>query len=577
MVLFVLAYLGGVLTILSPCILPILPFTFARADQPFRKNGLPLLLSMAVTFAAVASLAVTGGAWLVRANQYGRIAALVIFALLGLTLLWEGLAERLSRPFVQLGSRLTRTASSDGGGGISKSLLLGVATGLLWAPCAGPILGLILTGSALQGANVHTSLLLLAYAVGAVTSLAAALLLGERVFAAMKRSLGTEAWIRRILGVLVLVGVAAVALGLDRGILTKLSYASTSSVEQKLLDRFHPRAQSVSQTQSGQQASLINLPATALSGATDWINSPPLTLDQLKGKVVLIDFWTYSCINCLRTLPYIEAWQAKYKDSGLVVIGVHTPEFPFERDLSNVQKAVRDLGVKYPVALDNNYAIWTAFNNEYWPAHYFIDVNGKVRHEHFGEGEYDKSEEWIQQLLRERNGGEALPGGIVSVHAGGAEAAPDMHDVNSPETYIGYERAEHFASPGGIKQDAAHLYRLPGHLGLDEWGLAGKWIDHDQTAVLASPRGQIAFCFHARDLHLVLGPTADGKPVRYRVTIDGHAPGENHGVDTDSQGNGTVTEHRLYQLIRQKDAVENHVFKIEFLDPGVQAFAFTFG
>jgi cytochrome c biogenesis protein CcdA/thiol-disulfide isomerase/thioredoxin len=577
MVLFVLAYLGGVLTILSPCILPILPFTFARADQPFRKSGLPLLLSMAITFAAVASLAVTGGAWLVRANQYGRIAALVIFALLGVSLLWAGFAERLSRPFVRMGSRLTQTASAGSESAVAKSLLLGVATGLLWAPCAGPILGLILTGAALQGASAHTSLLLLTYAVGAVTSLAVALLMGERVFAAMKRSLGAEVWIRRILGIAVLAGVAVVALGLDRGILTRLSYASTSGVEQRLVDRLHPKVQTAGRTQAGPDAALISLPSSAFSGATAWINSPPLTLDQLRGKVVLVDFWTYSCINCLRTLPYIEAWQAKYKDSGLVVIGVHTPEFPFEKDLANVRKALRDLGVSYPVALDNNYAIWTAFNNEYWPAHYFIDVNGKVRHEHFGEGQYDQSEQWIQRLLKEREGEQSLPGGTVSVNAQGAEASPDMGDVKSPETYIGYERAQHFASPGGIKQDAAHIYTLPAHLGLDEWGLAGKWIDDDQTAVLASSRGQIAFCFHARDLHLVLGPTAEGKPVQFRITIDGQAPGENHGADTDSLGNGIVTEHRLYQLVRQKGAIENHVFRIEFLEPGVQAFAFTFG
>jgi cytochrome c biogenesis protein CcdA len=241
MVLFVLAFLGGVLTILSPCILPILPFTFARADQPFRKSGLPLLLSMAVTFSAVASLAVVGGSWLVRANQFGRIASLVVFAILGLSLLWPAFAERLSRPFVQLGSRLTNSASSDSRGGVVQSLLLGVATGLLWAPCAGPILGLILAGAALQGPSAHTTLLLLAYALGSIASLAVALLAGGRVFAAMKRSLGAEEWIRRVLGIAVLAGVIMVALGLDRGILTRLSLGSTSTVEQSLLDRFHPK------------------------------------------------------------------------------------------------------------------------------------------------------------------------------------------------------------------------------------------------------------------------------------------------------------------------------------------------
>ncbi|MBB5326488.1 cytochrome c biogenesis protein DipZ [Tunturiibacter gelidoferens] len=582
MVLFVLAFLGGVLTILSPCILPILPFTFARADQPFRKSGLPLLLSMAVTFAAVASLAVVGGSWLVRANQYGRIAALIVFAILGLSLLWPAFAERLSRPFVQLGNRLTNSASSDSRGGVLQSLLLGVATGLLWAPCAGPILGLILAGAALQGASAHTTLLLFTYAVGSISSLAVALLAGGRVFEAMKRSLGAEEWIRRILGVAVLAGVFLVAFGLDRGLLTRLSLSSTSGVEQSLLDRFHPRstdkpADQMTMTSNSTGGSTQVSVLAGLSGATDWINSPPLTADQLKGKVVLIDFWTYSCINCLRTLPYVRAWADKYKDSGLVVIGVHTPEFPFEKDLSNVQKAVHDFGITYPVAMDNNNKIWNAFSNQYWPAHYFIDANGKVRFHHFGEGNYDESERWIQDLLKERNAQQALPAGIVNVQAHGAEAAPDMDDVRSPETYVGYQRTQHFASPGGLNQDGPKLYSIPPQLELNQWALAGKWIDQGQIAVLASARGKIAFRFHARDLHLVLGPSVDGKPVRFRVTIDGKAPGENHGVDTNDNGDGIVTENRLYQLVRQKGAITDHTFTIEFLNPGVQAFAFTFG
>ncbi|HEY4046497.1 MAG TPA: cytochrome c biogenesis protein DipZ [Acidobacteriaceae bacterium] len=577
--MFVLAYLGGILTILSPCILPILPFTFARADQPFRKTGLPLLLSMAATFAAVASIAVAGGSWLVRANQYGRMAALVVFALLGLSLLWPALAERLSRPFVRLGNRLTQTAS-DGSSSVWQSLLLGVATGLLWAPCAGPILGLILTGAALQGASAHTSLLLLIYAAGAATSLAVALLAGGRVFAALKRSLSAEEWIRRILGVAVLIGVIAVALGLDRGILTRVSLASTSGVEQKLLNRLHPKVmripdQTLTITDTGSTLT-EGSPLSSLTSATAWINSQPLTVDQLKEKVVLIDFWTYSCINCLRALPYVRAWAEKYKDSGLVVIGIHTPEFPFEKDLSNVQKAVRDLGITYPVALDNNYLLWTAFDNEYWPAHYFIDVNGKVRYHKFGEGEYDQSEQWIQNLLKERAGEHSLPAGIVAVSAHGAEVAPDM-DVQSPETYIGYAQAQNFASPGGLQQDTAKLYTIPTRLKLNQWALAGDWIDHDQTAVLAAREGKIAFRFHARDLHLVLGSAADEKPVRFRITIDGQAPGEDHGVDTDEQGNGVLTEHRLYQLVRQKGPIVDRDFVIEFSGRGAQAFAFTFG
>jgi thiol-disulfide isomerase/thioredoxin len=317
-------------------------------------------------------------------------------------------------------------------------------------------------------------------------------------------------------------------------------------------------------------------PLYGLSGATGWINSTPLTAKQLKGKVVLVDFWDYSCINCIRAIPYIRAWADKYKDDGLVVIGVHTPEFDIEKLMPNVQKAVSRFGITYPVALDNNYAIWKAFHNEYWPAHYFIDAKGKVRYEHFGEGEYDESERWIQKLLKEANA-KPMPAGMVSVHGQGIQAAADKNDVLSPETYIGYARAEHFASHGGIKRDAEQSYTEPNHLRLNEWGLAGTWIDHEQVAVLRSAGGKIAFRFHARDLHLVLGPAADGKPVRFRVTIDGQAPGENHGVDTDAEGNGVVTDPRLYQLVRQKGSVKDRTFVIEFEDPGVQAFSFTFG
>jgi thiol-disulfide isomerase/thioredoxin len=324
------------------------------------------------------------------------------------------------------------------------------------------------------------------------------------------------------------------------------------------------------------QSIIGSSPLSGLSGATDWINSKPLTAKQLKGKVVLVDFWTYSCINCLRSVPYIRAWADKYKDSGLVVIGVHTPEFGFEKELPNVQKAIQKFGITYPVALDSNYAIWNAFHNEYWPAHYFIDANGKVRHEHFGEGDYDQSEKWIQELLAERDA-KPMASGMVSVHAVGVEAASDLNQVGSPETYIGYARAEHFASPGGIKRDAEQLYAAPEHPELNQWGLGGKWVDHDQIAQLKSAGGKIVFRFHARDLHLVLGAASDGKPVHFRVTIDGQAPGENHGVDTDAQGNGVVTDHRLYQLVREKGAITDHVFVIEFQDAGVQAFAFTFG
>jgi cytochrome c biogenesis protein CcdA/thiol-disulfide isomerase/thioredoxin len=548
---------------------------------------------MGVTFAGLAAVATAGGAWIVRANQYGRVAALVVLAVFGLTLLWPALADRLSRPFVKLGSslanspnlanssNLANSPNADASPSFIRSLLLGVATGLLWAPCAGPILGLVLTGAALEGTNTRTVFLLLAYAAGAATSLAVALLAGGRLFAALKRSLKAEVWIRSVLGVAVLAGVAVIALGWDRGILTKLSLASTSGVEQSLVDRIHPTVEQkqpammmMSSTAPGGSSGPQTLPD--LSGAVAWLNSPPLNRDELKGKVVLIDFWTYSCINCLRTLPYIRAWAEKYKDSGLVVIGVHTPEFAFEKDLDNVKRAVRELGVTYPVALDNDYKIWKAFSNSYWPADYLIDATGKVRYHHFGEGKYGETEQQIQVLLKERNG-QLSTSGLVTVRGTGAEAPPDS-DVESFETYLGYERAENFMSPGGASQDMPHLYSIPKHLELNQWGLSGTWTDRAQVAALDSAPGEIVFRFHARDVHLVLGPAANGKPIRFRVKIDGQVPGPNHGVDTDEQGTGKIVEHRLYQLIRQKNASEDdHTFEIEFLDPGAQAFAFTFG
>ncbi|WP_353182110.1 cytochrome c biogenesis protein CcdA [Bosea sp. (in: a-proteobacteria)] len=620
MTLLLLAYLGGVLTIVSPCILPVLPFVFARAGRPFLRSTLPMLLGMALAFAGVATLAAVGGGWAVEANQYGRLAAMALLALFGLALLFPALADRFARPLVALGGRLSAEAERSGGssGAILPSLLLGLATGLLWAPCAGPILGLILTGAALQGASAGTSLLLLAYAAGAATSLALALFAGGKVFALMKRSLGAGEWLRRGAGVAVLAAVAAIALGLDTGFLTRLSLAGTNSLEQRLLNRFDmaaapqnpaPAMTSGSPATMGGNAAMTgNNPAMmsanpammsanpammaakpsdaetelpvegalpSLAGAVAWLNSPPLAAEGLKGKVVLVDFWTYSCINCLRAVPYVRAWAEKYKDQGLVVIGVHAPEFAFEKRIDNVKRAVADLKIVYPVAIDNDYAIWRGFNNRYWPAHYFVDAQGRIRHHHFGEGGYADSEKVIQQLLAEAGRADVAKG-TVSVRASGAEMASDEADVRSPETYLGYERAENFVSPGGAVEDAASRYE-PGMPRLNEWGLSGQWTIGKEHAALDAPDGGITYRFHARDLHLVLGPAADGKPLRFRVTIDGAPPGTDSGIDVDAEGNGLVTGQRLYQLIRQGGPIKDRTFEIRFLDAGAQAYAFTFG
>ena len=575
MLIYLLAFVGGVLTILSPCILPVLPFVFARADQPFRRSGLPLLAGMALTFAVVATAAAFGGHWVVRLNQGGRYVAMLVFLLLGITLLFPSIAEILSRPFVSAGEKLQGKPSAESS--IGRSLVLGISTGMLWAPCAGPILGLILTGAALQGPGTRSSLLLMSFALGAATSLGIALFAGNKVFSAMKRSLSIEVWIRRGLGVAVIAGVVAIALGWDTNLLTKFSFVNTAKAEEHLIDKLHTKQPMVMTASAAAQPPLDDEgPFPDLGGAVGWINSPSLSAKSLRGKVVLIDFWTYSCINCLRALSYIEGWAEKYKDAGLVVIGVHTPEFAFEKERSNVEKAVRDLKVTYPVAIDSDYAIWRAFNNQYWPAHYFIDGKGRIRHHHFGEGEYEESERIIQELLKE-NGAQLAASSTISVSGSGAEAAPDGANRHSPETYIGYHRAEHFASAESIAQDSRRTYTPQARLSLNQWALGGSWKVGEESAVLQAAPGKIVFRFHARDLHLVLGTTKDGKPVRYVVKLDGTAPGDDHGADADANGAGTVQGHRLYQLIRQKGPVEDRTFEIEFLDPGVQAFAFTFG
>jgi len=574
MLIYLLAFVGGVFTILSPCILPVLPFVFARADRPFRRSGLPLLLGMALTFSLVATAAAYGGYWVVRLNQGGRYIAMFVFLILGLTLLFPDFAEALTRPLVRAGSRLQGAPTTETS--VSKSFLLGISTGLLWAPCAGPILGLILTGAAIQGPGARSSFLLLSYALGAATSLGIALFAGKKVFATMKHSLRFDIWIRRVLGAAVIIGVVAIALGWDTNLLAKFSFVNTATAEEHLIHALGAPKLAPTNASAAEPVLPDEGPMPELSGAVAWLNSPPLTREQLRGKVVVIDFWTYSCINCLRALPYTEGWYAKYKDAGLVVIGVHTPEFAFEKERSNVEQAVHDLKISYPVAIDSNYKIWQAFNNEYWPAHYFIDGKGRIRHHHFGEGEYDESERVIQELLRE-NGAKSLADGTINVTANGAEAAPDLQDTRSPETYIGYNRAEHFASAQLFAQDTRMAYTPQPRLTLNQWALGGTWKVGPESAVLDSAPGKIVFRFHARDLHLVLGPTRNGKPIRFKVTLDGTAPGDDHGSDADAAGAGTVQGHRLYQLIRQKGAVEDRTFEIEFLDPGVQAFAFTFG
>lgn len=575
MTLALLAFLGGALTIFSPCILPVLPFVFAGAG--FSRRAGPMLLGMALSFSAVAALAAWGGGWAAQANQWGRDAALALMALFGLALLFEPLAQRFFAPLVAWGEKISASAEQQGGFG--AALLLGVATGLLWAPCAGPILGLLLTGAALEGANAMSFTLFLAYGLGAAGALALALRAGAALTRRLKGGLRFAAALKRLAGGAVLASAIIIGFGLDQGALADFALARGENVEQFFVDRLAPTATPdggamMMKTADAAPALPDEGAAPDFSGATLWLNSPPLTREQLKGKVVLVDFWTYSCINCLRSLPYVRAWAEKYRDAGLVVIGVHAPEFAFEHDPKNVRRAVEALNIAYPVALDNDFAIWRRFGNHYWPAHYFIDAQGRIRGHHYGEGDYAQSEATLRQLLAEA--GAPQGAGVSAPKSEGAQAAPDFSALRSPETYLGYDRAENFVSPGGFAPDRAKIYAA-GPMRLNRWSLVGDWTVGAEQASVAQAGAKILFRFHARDLHLVLGPGPDGKPLRFRVRIDGAAPGEDRGADVSATGDGVIDGDRLYQLIRQNGDIADRSFEIEFLDPGATAYAFTFG
>jgi cytochrome c biogenesis protein CcdA/thiol-disulfide isomerase/thioredoxin len=396
--MLLIAFLGGILTVLSPCILPVVPFLFAGADRT-RASILLTLGGMALTFALISSLAVVSSEWVIQASNTGRHVALIVMVLFALSLISARVGDWLARPFVALGNRIdpnSRTLS-----GPLSSIMIGVATGLLWAPCAGPILGVILTSAMLQGANAGTSLLLVAYGLGSALSLGTLIFAGRGLVNRLKPSIPVTGWLRRGAGVAVLAGAAVIATGANDVLLANTSSQGISSVEKglletvpKVVDYFVSKVKA--ETMDNAQGAM-----PSLAGAVEWINSPALTNESLKGKVVLVDFWTFDCINCKHTLPYVKDWAKKYEKDGLVVIGVHTPEYGFERIIDNVRDKVKEYGITYPVAIDNNYAIWRNFDNQYWPAHYLIDAKGQVRYTHFGEGSYDTQEKMIQQLLEE--------------------------------------------------------------------------------------------------------------------------------------------------------------------------------
>lgn len=584
MALYLVAFAAGVLSVLSPCILPVLPFVFARQGQPSRHGSLPLLVGMALAFAAAASLAAAAGAWAVQLSQWGRGLALLGLGVFAASLLFPGLAAWWSRPLVQIGEKL---AAQNPQQRWLHSALLGLATGLIWSPCAGPVLGLLLSGAALAGPDTATSLLLLSYAAGA----------GLALWAALRISAGTMArlrahWLpgergRRVAGAAMLAAVLAVATGLDSRLLAQsgaLNGLGSNGLESSLLQAAMPSAQAAELAGNNPGAPYTSsLPVEStrpsLDGGTQWLNAAPQSIPALRGKVVLVNFWTYSCVNCLRTLPYVNAWAQKYADRGLVVVGVHAPEFAFEKDHSNVEKALQQLKISYPVVQDNGFRIWRAFNNQYWPALYLVDAQGRVRHHQFGEGGYAATERALNELLREAQAPSAAtataPNANTVPDTQGLGMAADTASLRSPELYLGYDKGGSLRLAGRPAPDKAADYQ-PASLRLNTWTLQGNWTLKPEWVQANSAGGRLALRFEARDANLVLGAAGAG-PLRFRLTIDGQPPGIHHGSDVDAQGYGQVDATRLYQLVRQQGPVKQRTVEIEFLDAGAQGYAFTFG
>ena len=568
-------FLAGVLTIASPCILPIVPFVFARPGQSVLRGTLPLLAGLVAAWASVVVLAAAGAAWAAQAHDIGRAVGLAVLAIVAATLLSDRLAGLAARPFTDLGGRLSGRA----GTGIAASLVTGVAVGLLWAPCAGPVLALVLTGGAASGSPLATGLAAGAYAAGAATSLAVVVSVGRRLAAALRASSAVAHRLRQVAGVAALAAVLAIASGFDATVLAQLPAPASSGIENALLQRLPAKAREVAMPASSQvfRSSLPvlgDLPSFA--GAADWLNGPPLTAEALRGKVVLVQFWTYSCINCIRTLPFVRAWAQSYAAEGLVVIGVHTPEFAFEHDENNVRRALARFGLTYPVAIDNGFKVWRAFGNESWPGFALVDAQGRIRYRTAGEGQESRTEQAIRDLLTEAGAAREPVATPAAPPAPGEQAAADWDHLRSDETYLGYAQATRFASRETVAADRPQVYSFA-DLPANRWGLSGTWTIASDRAIAAAADGRVAYRFNARDLHLVLGAGQSGHPIRFQVTVDGHAPGPDHGSDIDAEGFGTVTETRLYQLVRQADGPRARTVEIRFLNPGVEAYAFTFG
>ena len=597
LVLVLVAFIAGLVTAVSPCVLPILPIVLATgADGDRRRPYLVIAgLVASFTFFTLASVQIISALGLPSSAL--RDIAIAIIAIFGLTLLVPAVSaafERATGRLQRAGARLM-TPSSHGSlafapvgatngapsapspkaASIAGGLLTGVGLGLVWTPCAGPILGAITSLAVIAPGSSSTLVLVLAYSVGAGLPLLA-IAQGGRAMMARLRLRSASKWATKAFGALVLVTAGLMAVGADTALSADLTSAFPNWTEAlQTLERANPVQSALSQIEghnqaSGQPASngshLSDLgPAPEFTGIDHWLNSKPLSLADLRGKVVLVDFWTYSCINCIRTLPYVEAWYQKYASEGLVIVGVHSPEFAFEHDTGNVSAAIARFGITYPVAQDNEFATWGAYNNEYWPADYLIDATGHIRAEHFGEGDYDGTEADIRALLQEA-GRSALPGQTV------APAGAPIAGGQSPETYLGSARQSSFQ--GAYPGDGTHAFQLPSRLDLNSWGLNGTWDVAAQYITATQAGDKLEFSFQARDVYLVM--SAPGS-VTAHVTIGGGPAAPASGTeDVSASGELTVSGARLYHLVHLT-ASEQATLTITFDAPGTQAYAFTFG
>ncbi len=576
----ILAAAAGVLTVASPCILPILPILLgASAPGGQRHRPFWIVLGLSASFALFGAAFAVFGSVLGLSNAALRYAAMAILLFFGLSLLWPRVWERAGSRIGALAQGLPGANRLPAEQGRGAALLVGGSLGLVWAPCAGPILGIVLTLSAVQGSFSRSLLLLGGYALGAALPMLAIGYGGRELY---RKIAPLGAWgecLRKVMGAATIVTVAALFFNLDTLLLARLPDAlfPAGRLEKRLAagasgvpaDGDSPPGIARASAGGTTLPVLGTMPEFAKIAA--WINSPPLTAAGLRGKVVLVDFWTYSCINCIRTLPHVTRWYEKYKDMGFTVVGVHTPEFSFEKDEANVRKAVARYGIRYPVALDDSYGTWTAYNNDAWPADYLFDARGRLREVHLGEGEYEATERAIASLLMEAK----LLRAPLAVDR--AKAGVDFSLIESPETYVGYRRAENFSSPGGEVPDLARNYAVPATLGLNGWALRGTWKIGAEAALLEAPGGGIRFRFKARELNLVMKGPREGAPAV--VLLDGmRIPAALRGADVGQDGGLVVGESRLYNLVRlPAGAARDHVFGIDIETPGVALYAFTFG